>query len=179
MRGLCVATTPHPFEFVGLPLCPLPQGRKGRGHKARAPAAGAFWPNEASGRNTNLRVCETIAGPDPLFRDCYLQWMAQLQRVEPSVRGGIPTMPWAVLAPAERGRSASGAFRPTKPGGKTAVTIRPGARPHNPNERWRPSLSHPRGTKKPPAGCPAGGGQLKSSHEHQGTMSRWTRMRSP
>jgi len=76
-------------------------------------------------------------------------------------------------------QSASGAFRPTKPGGKTALTIRPGARPHNPNERWRPSLSHPRGTKKPPAGCPAGGGQLKSSHEHQGTMSRWTRMRSP
>src|SRR6516165_1610679 len=30
-----------------------------------------------------------IAGPDPLFRDCYLQWMAQLQRVEPSVRGPV------------------------------------------------------------------------------------------
>jgi hypothetical protein len=33
--------------------------------------------------------------------------------------------------------------------------------------------------KKPPAGCPAGGRQLKSSREHQGTMSRWTRTRSP
>src|SRR5262245_11087649 len=30
-----------------------------------------------------------IAGPDPLFRDCYLQWMAQLQRVEPSARGPV------------------------------------------------------------------------------------------
>ena len=175
---MCVAATPHPFEFVGLPLCPLPQGGEGT---RRAPAAGAFWPNEASGRNTNLRVCETIAGPDPLFRDCYLQWMAQLQRVEPSVRGGIPTMPWAVLAHAERGRqpttisqrgvSANEARR--QDGGYNSPR-----RP--PPQIWRPSLSHPRGTQKmPPAGCPAGGRQLNSSREHQGTMSRWTRIRRP
>jgi hypothetical protein len=36
---------------------------------------------------TNLWLWEMIAGPDPLFRDCYLRWMAQLQRVEPSARG--------------------------------------------------------------------------------------------
>jgi hypothetical protein len=51
--------------------------------------------------------------------------------------------------------------------------------PTDPNELWRPRLHHRQGTKKPPAGCPAGGRQLKSSREHQGTMSRWTRMRSP
>jgi hypothetical protein len=38
---------------------------------------------------TNLWLWEMIAGPDPLFRDCYLQWMAQLRRVEPSARGPV------------------------------------------------------------------------------------------
>jgi hypothetical protein len=33
------------------------------------------------GGKTNLRLQETIAGRAPLFPDCYLQWMAQLQRV--------------------------------------------------------------------------------------------------
>src|SRR5262249_26526729 len=36
---------------------------------------------------TTLRLQEPIAGSAPLFQDCYLQWMAQLQRVEPSARG--------------------------------------------------------------------------------------------
>jgi hypothetical protein len=31
---------------------------------------------------TNLRLWETIAGSGSLFPACYLQWMAQLQRVE-------------------------------------------------------------------------------------------------
>jgi len=35
---------------------------------------------------TNLRLWETIAGSVPLFWDCYLQWKAQLQRVEPQAR---------------------------------------------------------------------------------------------
>ena len=35
---------------------------------------------------TNLRLWETIAGSVPLFPACYLQWIAQLQRVEPSAR---------------------------------------------------------------------------------------------
>ena len=172
-------SNPSPVRVRRPTIVPSParaQGERAQGARAgrwRVLAERSQWPkHQSAGVRSDRR-------PRSLFRDCYLQWMAQLQRVEPSVRGGIPTMPWAVLAPAERGRSASGAFRPTKPGGKTAVTIRPGARPPNPNELWRPSLSHPRGTKKPPAGCPAGGGQLKSSHEHQGTMSRWTRMRSP
>ena len=177
---MCVAATPHPFEFVGLPLCPLPQGGEG---PRRAPAAGAFWPNEASGRNTNLRVCEAIAGPDHCFAIVIYNGWRNSNVSSRQCAGEFRPCPgrcWPTRSGVDNLRqSASGAFRPTKPGGKTAVTIRPGARPHNPNERWRPSLSHPRGTKKPPAGCPAGGGQLKSSHEHQGTMSRWTRMRSP
>jgi hypothetical protein len=50
---------------------------------------GAFWPTDASWRRTNLRLQESIAGRAPLFPDCYLQWMAQLQRVEPSARGPV------------------------------------------------------------------------------------------
>jgi hypothetical protein len=38
--------------------------------------------HEGEGRSTNLRLWETIAGSVRLFPDCYLQWMAQLQRVE-------------------------------------------------------------------------------------------------
>src|SRR5215813_6592879 len=34
-------------------------------------------------RRTNLRLWEMVAGDIPLFPDCYLQWIAQLQRVEP------------------------------------------------------------------------------------------------
>ena len=52
--------------------------------------------------STNLRLRETMAGSVSLFPACYLQGMLQLQRVEPSVRG-IPTMPWAVLAPRRAG----------------------------------------------------------------------------
>jgi hypothetical protein len=51
----------------------------------------------ARGGRTNLRLWETLAGSVPLFAACYLQWMAQLQRVEPSARGGptsrIPDFP--------------------------------------------------------------------------------------
>jgi hypothetical protein len=32
-------------------------------------------------RSTNLRLCEIIAGAISLLWDCYLQWLAQLQRV--------------------------------------------------------------------------------------------------
>jgi hypothetical protein len=39
----------------------------------RATVRGAFWPNEASGRSTNLRLWESGAGPDPLFWGCSLQ----------------------------------------------------------------------------------------------------------
>jgi len=49
---------------------------------------GAFWRNEANGehaclipRETDLRLQETIAGSGPLFSDCYLQRMVQLERV--------------------------------------------------------------------------------------------------
>ena len=41
----------------------------------------------------------------------------------------------------------AGALRPTMPGSKSAVTIRPGALPPDPNELWRTSLSHPRGNR--------------------------------
>src|SRR5215470_622081 len=42
-----------------------------------------FGQTKPPGRRTNLRLQETIAGRAPLFPDCYLQWIAQLQRVEP------------------------------------------------------------------------------------------------
>jgi hypothetical protein len=43
-----------------------------------------------------------------------------------------------------------------------------------------PSLRHARDTKKVPGGfAPPGIVQLNSSREHQGTMSRWTRIRRP
>src|SRR5262249_31265467 len=50
---------------------------------------------------TTLGLWETIASFAPLFPDCYLQWMPQLQRVEPSAR--------AYIAP--RSRSTSSAIR--------------------------------------------------------------------
>jgi hypothetical protein len=34
-------------------------------------------------RRTNLRLWETIAASVSIVSDCYLQWMAQLQRVAP------------------------------------------------------------------------------------------------
>src|SRR5262249_16047366 len=45
------------------------------------------------------------AGSAPLFPGCYLQWMAQLQRVEPSARG-----------PVARGEGAAGGARLHRPG---------------------------------------------------------------
>src|SRR5262249_46285195 len=99
------------------------------------------------GGRTNLRLWETIAGADPLLPDCYLQWTAQLQRVEPRVRGNSD--PWAVSAHAERGRqpnlrqSAGGGVRPTQPGG--GIPIRFGG----------PACVTLGAQKKPPAGCPA------------------------
>jgi len=41
-------------------------------------------------RSTNLWLWETIAGCDPLFADCYLQWNPQLQRVESSATSRWP-----------------------------------------------------------------------------------------
>ena len=52
VRGACLKQTPHPFEIVGTPLCPLPQGERAR--KARATAR--FWPNEANRQKHNCRV---------------------------------------------------------------------------------------------------------------------------
>jgi hypothetical protein len=60
----------------------------------RANALGAFWPNEANvsaaiatvSCRTNPWLQEAIAGAIPSFPDCYLQWMAQRQRVEPQAR---------------------------------------------------------------------------------------------
>src|SRR5215471_15893320 len=41
---------------MGAPLCPLPQGRKGRGHERRTPPAGAFCPNDAACENQPAAV---------------------------------------------------------------------------------------------------------------------------
>ncbi len=51
-----------------------------------AKRANAFGQTKPRGR-TNLRLWETITGSVPLFPDCYLQWMAQLQRVEATQPG--------------------------------------------------------------------------------------------
>jgi hypothetical protein len=79
-EGVRVTRTPHPFEFVGAPLCPLPQGERAR------EASTDMSANEATrsgvGRSTNLRLWETIVGSVSLFPACYLQGMLQLQRVE-------------------------------------------------------------------------------------------------
>jgi hypothetical protein len=56
------------------------------GYGSRLPArfAGVGRDDDLScERRTNLRLWEMGAGDTPLFSDCYLQWMAQLQRVEP------------------------------------------------------------------------------------------------
>src|SRR6266436_8263957 len=42
---VCRNNPPHPFEFVGQPLRPLPQGGEGTRGERRA-----FWPNEATQR---------------------------------------------------------------------------------------------------------------------------------
>jgi hypothetical protein len=52
-EGVHVTRTPHPFEFVGAPLSPLPQGERAR------EASTDMLANEAStgeGRSTNLQV---------------------------------------------------------------------------------------------------------------------------
>jgi hypothetical protein len=134
-----------------------------------------------SGRSTNQQLWEMVAGDVPLFPDCYLQWMAQLQRVEPSVRRGFR---WWWL-------TRSGVANPTYDIGRRRVLA---------NEVWRQDggYNSPRrqraksesalaaqpascsGHKKIPRRvCPAGGRQLNLLREHQGTMSRWTRMRRP
>src|SRR5262249_20923651 len=82
----CFETHRSAFELwkhLRLSCCDAPQ------HEATV--RGAFWPNEATWKN-NPWLQETIAGSAPLFPDCYLQWMAQLQRVEPSGHGQ-PTFP--------------------------------------------------------------------------------------
>jgi hypothetical protein len=56
--------------------CDAPQ------HEGEQRRFGQTKPRSVAGKRTNLRLWETIAGSVPLFPDCYLQWMAQLQRVE-------------------------------------------------------------------------------------------------
>src|SRR6266849_10900366 len=50
------------------------------------------------------------AGSDPLFPDCYLQWMAQLQRVAPSARSSDHLFGLVVglAVAAQRGRLGAG-----------------------------------------------------------------------
>jgi hypothetical protein len=76
-EGYLCKATPHPFESLGRPLSPLPQGERAREATA------------ACGR-TNLRLYETAIGSVSLFPTCYLQGTLQPQRVEPCVRG-LPT----------------------------------------------------------------------------------------
>jgi hypothetical protein len=170
---------PSPIRAFGQTIVPSRARGEGTGGERRA-----FWPKTPRG-SINLRG--TIAGSLSLFPACSLQGMAQLRRIEPSVRRESPTVPWAVLA--QRSGSPTYANQPAGRFGrrsqaaKTAVPIRSGA-PGRPPLQIPMSFAGPacvivRAQKKPPAGCPAGGRQLKSSREHQGTMSRWTRMRSP
>src|SRR6266446_5814439 len=49
--------TPHPFESLGTPLCPLPQRGEGtRGARQRAARFGQTKPRGGAGRSTNLRL---------------------------------------------------------------------------------------------------------------------------
>jgi hypothetical protein len=80
-----------------------------------------------SKRSTNPQLYEMIAGRAPLFPDCYLQWMAQLQRDSDHALGGVGSR--------ERGRQPNLRHRPA---GRSAnaqaarrrATIRPGASAH-------------------------------------------------
>jgi hypothetical protein len=62
-----------------------------------AKRANAFGQTKPRGR-TNLRLWETITGSVPLFPDCYLQWMAQLQRVEATQPGPPELRPPLLLS---------------------------------------------------------------------------------
>jgi hypothetical protein len=62
----CDARTPHPFEFVGRPLCPLPQGERAREGRT-AYFGGANPPNptrvvRARGTPRRLRRGDPVAG---------------------------------------------------------------------------------------------------------------------
>src|SRR5215510_1969403 len=127
-------------------------------------------------------MLETIPRSAPLFSDCYLQRMAQLQRVEPSVRGRGADMPWACRL------TWSGVAHPTYDNQPAARFGQRNQRQHNgynsPRRQRAKSESalavslRARGTKKSPGGfAPPGVVSSNSSPEHQGTMSRWTRMR--
>jgi hypothetical protein len=117
----------------------------------------------------------------PCFRPVLLQGTAQVQRVGPPARGGPRPLGGVGLRAARR----RGRANPTYGISRRRVL---------PNEARRqdgdcnlprsepalvPAYASCSAHKKTPAGCPAGGRQLNSSREHQGTMSRCTRMRRP
>jgi hypothetical protein len=131
-------------------------GTHDQGRWLWVPALAALGQDDDGSARTNLRLLESNPGSDPLFWGCYLQWMVQLQRVEPSVRGDSDH---ALGAVGSRGAGCQRGDSANEAGGKTAATIRPGApAPTDANEPWRPSLGPSSGHKeKPPAGCPAGG----------------------
>jgi hypothetical protein len=101
----------------------------------------------------------------------------------------------AALLPSSTVRAYGGAPPPTMPSADFCATIRSpcddlspeGLRFANPSppSGWiedfhlQAVVQYSAHQKSPRRVAPAGGRQLNSSREHQGTMSRWTRMRRP
>src|SRR5262249_58670218 len=67
--------------------------------------------------STNLWLYEMRDGAIPLFPDCYLQWTAQLQRVEPSARASDHLLGLVVgLAVTPQGRRLGAGVKLFQPG---------------------------------------------------------------
>src|SRR5262245_899486 len=86
-RGLC---RPHPEErarcdgsanLSGCARVSKDEDGSAMALMLRDAALRAAPQHEGEGGSTNLWLYEMRAGAIPLFPDCYLQWMAQLQRV--------------------------------------------------------------------------------------------------
>src|SRR6516225_4103116 len=93
--------------------------------------------------------------------------MARPQRVEPSERGGpTPLEGWLTRKAAAWPRQPDTSRRrvgPTKPGGKTAITIRPGRRgAQNQLQRAQPASCS--GDKKSPGGLAPPGSSAPTRH---------------
>src|SRR5262249_43534071 len=107
-----------------------PRGERPALWDARRSQAPGARPNGC--RRQYLFERSPIAGCDPLFPDCYLQWMAQLQRIEPSARRW-PTfrIPRAVLAYARSSVTARARIqRPRQPNLRHQPLARFGQRSH-------------------------------------------------
>jgi hypothetical protein len=148
----------------------------------RATVCGAFWPNEARRKNQPAAVGNdrrfgfavsgllfTMNGATPTCRAVSARGYRPMAGVG-SRGAGSPAQPttisrWRVFRQRNQ-RQDNGYEWPRGPTRKIRISF-----------SGEPACS---GDKKIPRRvCPAGGRQLNLLREHQGTMSRWTRMRRP